>query len=221
MKYLFFASLLGLYSCQQSQQSKLVETYENYFVENNCLSKNAQIKLAKKGLPKKGVKLFAESLKGKECSDQKNHIFVDFNKPSNSNRFYVINVSDKDADILLKATVAHGVKSGGKYATKFSNKRGSNMSSLGIYKIQNKVIRTTGKPSLPVKGLDKKHNSNAWRRFVTIHQARYVNKWTAGRSKGCFAISSKTIQKLYKLNVEGGYLFAYHKQLDTDKLTKR
>ena len=128
----------------------------------------------------------------------------------------MFDVREEHAGIIYTAQVAHGVRSGSKkYASQFSNKVGSNQSSLGLFKILSKVKRTTHPFSFPLKGLDTTHNSNAFKRNITIHQAKYVRPSYVGRSEGCFAISIKSIKKLDSLNVAQGYLFAYHKSLNT------
>ena len=56
---------------------------------------------------------------------------IDFTKPSNSERLYVIDMAE--GTMLFESVVAHGRNSGSLYATDFSNRSNSHQSSLGFY----------------------------------------------------------------------------------------
>ncbi|MCB1086530.1 MAG: murein L,D-transpeptidase catalytic domain family protein, partial [Verrucomicrobiae bacterium] len=58
-------------------------------------------------------------------------IIVDYTKPSSEKRMSVIDL--KSGRGKMNSLVAHGVNSGLLYATTFSDKVGSEMSSLGLY----------------------------------------------------------------------------------------
>ena len=116
---------------------------------------------------------------------------IDFSRPSNTERFYVMDLSTKK--ILFKTLVAHGRNSGELYANRFSNGLQSHQSALGFY--------ITGEPysggqgySLLMSGVDTGYNDNARRRAIVIHGAEYVTrKYTEqygrlGRSLGCPAL---------------------------------
>ena len=179
-----------------------------------CISAESKNILIDQGISPEGLSAFIKSFPEKQCPTHFRHIFVDFNKSNLKPRLFVFDIRENHTGVIYKAQVAHGVKSGSrKYASRFSNIVGSNQSSLGIYKILSKVKRTTAPFSFPLKGLDKTLNSHAFKRNITIHQAKYVKSSYVGRSEGCFAISMKSIKQLDALNVENGYLFAYHKSL--------
>jgi hypothetical protein len=123
-------------------------------------------------------------------------IVVDYSLPSNVPRMFIINTESEQIERAF--LVSHGKASGGKYATKFSNVVGSNMSSLGIYMSD---VYYHGKHGLSIKldGLSKT-NSNARQRYIVIHEADYVK--TGGRSHGCFAVEPKNMTYLLKLLIQ-------------------
>lgn len=86
---------------------------------------------------------------------------VDFNKSSNKERLWVFDF--KLNKLLFKSVVCHGVYSGGEYATKFSNKPGSYMSSLGFYITDNTYIGSSGL-ALKLDGIDYGLNTNVRKR---------------------------------------------------------
>ena len=110
---------LTLSSCSKN------DIAENYFKETKCfVSEKSQQDLVDAGIPKEGVKYFAERIAKTSCNRHKNHIFVDFNKSSVKKRLFVINIDDEKAKVLYRSTVSHGKKSGNAfYANKFSKLR--------------------------------------------------------------------------------------------------
>ena len=56
---------------------------------------------------------------------------IDFSMSSTKKRLWVIDLSTNT--ILFNSLVSHGMKSGGEFATSFSNSQNSNKSSLGFY----------------------------------------------------------------------------------------
>ena len=119
---------------------------------------------------------------------------VDYSVPSARRRMVVVNVrSDK---VLFYTYVAHGKGSGLFDATRFSNRPGTDASSLGVFLTANTYYGKHGY-SLRLKGLDPKFNGAAYRRDIVVHSAWYVSRTFArehgrmGRSWGCFALSRK------------------------------
>lgn len=138
---------------------------------------------------------------------------VDYSMPSTSKRLWVIDM--RTNKVLFNTLVAHGMGSGQNYATKFSNKHGSKMSSLGLYVTSTMYHGNHGK-SLNLIGLEDKFNSNANARRIVFHRAHYVDESTIkkigrlGRSFGCLALSNKVADKVMNSIKEGSLVFCYY-----------
>lgn len=135
---------------------------------------------------------------------------VDFARASTDKRLFLIdNATDK---CISTHYVAHGAGSGGLIPDKFSNRPGSNMSSLGIYKCAETYVGKHGK-SLKLDGLDAT-NSNVRKRYIVMHTADYVSEkfirkyGYLGRSQGCLAIDKKDAHLIDKL-ANGGIIIVY------------
>ena len=137
---------------------------------------------------------------------------VDYSKPSNEKRFFIIDVENRK--LLYNTLVAHGKKSGYVNATKFSNKYGSHKSSLGFFRTGNSYYGKRGY-SLQLEGLEKGINDNARGRGIVIHGANYVSERIAngngviGRSWGCPAVSKKLSKEIINMLKGGSLLFIY------------
>jgi hypothetical protein len=146
---------------------------------------------------------------------------VDFTKPSYENRLWVIDLKRSKPIMSLKTT--HGKNSGGVMATSFSNRGGSDESSLGVYTTMNAY---SGKHGLSerLQGLEPGVNNNAYSRAIVVHPASYaaesyVNAYhQAGRSWGCFAVDPSKSSKLVNLTKNGTVLFAYAKPENHDPI---
>lgn len=138
---------------------------------------------------------------------------VDYSLPSAKKRLAVADV--RTGKVLFYTYVAHGKGSGGKYATRFSNKPGTNASSLGVYLTGRTYYGKHGY-SLRLKGLNPEFNGAAYRRDIVVHSAWYVSRTFAkdhgrmGRSWGCFALSRKVESAIVKLIRGGTVLLAYY-----------
>lgn len=144
-------------------------------------------------------------------------ILVDFSKPSGENRLKIYDC--KSHYIIYSSVVQHG-NGGGSTKEKpvFSNRIGSNCSSLGLYK-----ITSFGKmKSFPVdcfrlKGLSST-NSNAEKRGIVIHptlssslpfKMHYLP--LTDENHGCFGVSFETMNVIRELYSKGTiYLYAFH-----------
>lgn len=137
---------------------------------------------------------------------------IDFRLPSVKKRFWVIDLSTKT--VLYHTYVAHGEKSGGKYAIDFSNTEGSHQSSLGFYKTQETYFGKNGL-SLRLTGLEHGFNTNARERYVVLHGATYATEQhireygILGNSEGCPAIPMGLHIPIINLTKEGTCLFIY------------
>lgn len=116
---------------------------------------------------------------------------VDFTKPSNEKRLWVLDLNNRQ--VLHNTYVAHGRNSGEVTAQTFSNEHKSFMSSVGFYVTDDVYYGKHGK-SLRLDGMDEAFNSNARDRAVVMHGAEYateafMNQYgRLGRSLGCPAV---------------------------------
>ena len=117
---------------------------------------------------------------------------------SRYNRFYVYDV--KNDRILHKGLVAHGKGSNtGTYGElQFSNVEGSNMTSLGNYKVGVDYVGRFGK-SYKLHGLDKT-NDQAFARYVVLHTYSFMSHEEQLvpiiNSEGCPMVSNETFKIL-------------------------
>ena len=126
----------------------------------------------------------------------KNYLAIaDYTKTAKHKRLYIINLQKGN---VHRYKVAHGKRSGGigGKVRKSSNRRNSQMTPYGFFKVWTKVGKTKKKHYryLSVKGLEKSNKkvgypSRKGGRDVIIHPAKYVKR--GGRSHGCFAIRHK------------------------------
>ncbi|MBM93993.1 MAG: peptidase [Legionellales bacterium] len=132
-------------------------------------------------------------------------IIVDFRKPSNQKRLFLIDM--KTHQIKLKTYVAHGSGSGMYSVDHLSNQAHSHRSSIGFFTTG---ALYQGKHGLSIKldGLEPGFNDHASRRGIVIHAAPYVSNKTLrqlnrmGRSWGCFAVSEKDLKILIESSKE-------------------
>lgn len=141
---------------------------------------------------------------------------IDFSKPSSEKRMFVLNLAQNE--MLHHSLVAHGMNTGQLYATTFSNKPKSHMSSLGLYRTSETYYGKHGY-SLRIDGLEPTLNSNARKRAVVIHGAKYVSQeyiqkvGRLGRSFGCPALPMETNNEIINSIKEGTLLYIYHPSL--------
>jgi hypothetical protein len=156
---------------------------------------------------------------------------IDFEKPSNEKRMWIIDLS-KNA-VLKNTLVAHGKNSGGLNAKEFSNIPNSFRSSLGCYITSNTYIGKHGL-SLKLEGLDADFNTNAESRYIVLHGASYVSEdfikcnGRLGRSHGCPAVPANENNEIIELIKGSSFLFINgtsekysSKYLDEEILTRK
>ena len=189
----------------------------NNFRNDEVASLYSLLSLQQKGL---SIQAFEYAYKGyqrllarKVISKQDYLTICDFSQSSNSKRFYLIDMANNK--IVVNTYVAHGRRSGGEYATRFSNKSESFQSSLGFYVTKNTYYGEHGL-SLRVAGLEKGYNDKALKRNIVIHGADYIgDKWLKrsnymGRSYGCPAIPGKESGLIINTIKNGSCVFIYH-----------
>jgi len=144
--------------------------------------------------------------------------FVDFGLDGGTPRGYVF---DMDRMVVVEGPfpVAHGRGSGregGGVPTRFSNTRGSNATSLGLFLAQETYVfsgRTGGRSyrsvGLRLRGVSGRFNSAARDRGIVVHGAPYVTASSAGRSEGCPAMAESLARKLIPRISDGGLVFHF------------
>ncbi len=131
---------------------------------------------------------------------------IDFSHHSSRRRFFLFDLA---TGTVSRHLVSHGKNSDPNndgIATEFSNANNSNKSSLGFYQTLG-TYRGENGYSLRLRGLEAT-NSNAERRAIVIHPARYVSeaRAKAGRSWGCPALDPKVSRSIIN-RIKGGSVF--------------
>ena len=137
---------------------------------------------------------------------------VDFTRPSNEERFHVVDLMNGTAESYL---VAHGRGSDpdhSGYLERFSNDFGSHATSNGTYTTDDYYEGKYGL-SMKVNGLDWTNN-NAMARAIVIHNAWYAEPGMIaahgmlGRSEGCFAMPKKSQWDVMRQLAGGRMIYA-------------
>lgn len=137
---------------------------------------------------------------------------IDFTQPSDERRLWVVNLAT--GQVLAHEHVAHGVRSGGKYPEHFSNRLGSNQSSVGTFITGRRYMGIRGL-SLRLEGIEPGINDQAMRRGIVLHGSRGVSQERArhgaiGRTEGCPAVSVAAARRLVPLLEDGTVVFAWY-----------
>ena len=130
-------------------------------------------------------------------------VFVDFSKHSGRERYMIYSFSQHK--VIFRCLCATGLSK-----NKFSNKPGSNLSSIGKYRITDGIhMMSIGREGLVVDGVEST-NSNARNRKILIHYSEVLNSFPKsifpipilgkGISHGCFSITSEGVRKTRKLS---------------------
>ncbi len=136
-------------------------------------------------------------------------VIIDYRKPSFQDRLFVIDM--KRQQLKYKSLVAHGKNSGLIRATRFSNRPGSHMSSLGVFVTGETYLGRHGY-SLNIHGVERGINHLAEKRRIVIHGADYVS-WRhirkyghLGRSFGCPAVPKRLARPIIETIKDGSCL---------------
>ncbi|MBD9369076.1 murein L,D-transpeptidase catalytic domain family protein [Xanthomonas sp. XNM01] len=142
---------------------------------------------------------------------------IDYSRPSTEPRLWIFDLARQQ--LLFEEWVAHGRNSGDNLTTRFSNREGSYMSSLGGFAAQETYVGGNGY-SLRLRGLEPGFNDQARERAIVIHGAPYVNPAAAklqgrlGRSLGCPAVRPQVARELIDTLRDGTFVFAYYPDQD-------
>ena len=139
-------------------------------------------------------------------------IIIDYSKPSNEERFYVLDLNKKK--LVYSTRVAHSKNSGLEIPLQFSDDPNSYQSSLGFFVTLGEYNGAYGY-SLRLKGLEENINANAEDRAIVIHggdivEDEYIKKFGfAGRSLGCPVLPHSLIREIIDFIKHGRVLFIY------------
>lgn len=138
---------------------------------------------------------------------------IDYSLPSSQKRLWVFDMAQNK--LLFHTYVAHGINSGARFSTYFSNKYNSKASSIGVYKTDKSYAGREGM-SLKLSGLDPRFNDNAENRAVVMHGGWYVEEGfikrygRAGRSWGCPALPLTLSDSIIQTIKNQGLLVIYY-----------
>lgn len=144
--------------------------------------------------------------------------FVDFGLGNEERRGYVFDMMNLRL-IEGPFTVAAGSGSGSDergVPQEFSNRPGSNATSLGLF-VTTETYAFSGKSNgvpyrsigLRMEGVSDAFNDAAAMRGVVIHGAPYVTPGRAGRSEGCPAMEPERAERLLPMLGTGSLVFMY------------
>ena len=139
-------------------------------------------------------------------------IIIDYSKPSNEERFYVLDLNKKK--LVYSTRVAHSKNSGLEIPLEFSDDPNSQQSSLGFFVTLGEYNGAYGY-SLRLKGLEENVNANAEDRAIVIHggdivEDEYIKKFGfAGRSLGCPVLPHSLTREIIDFIKHGRVLFIY------------
>lgn len=144
----------------------------------------------------------------KNFANQKYIAIIDFSAHSSKARFFLVDMTTGKVQAFHTSHGKGSDTNNDGYAERFSNKSGSEMSSVGFYRVAETYSGKHGY-SVRLDGLSST-NSNARARAVVIHPADYVSesKSKAGRSWGCPALDPKYSAKIIGLLKNGAMLYA-------------
>ncbi len=137
---------------------------------------------------------------------------IDYSLPSSEPRLWVV---DPRADtVITRDYVAHGWASGATFPYQFSNRWGSNQSSLGVFVTREAYSGVRGL-SLRLEGLEPGINDRARARGIVVHGSPFVSAVRAGqgnlgRTEGCPAVPMSSARRLVHLLEGGAVVFVWY-----------
>lgn len=197
------------YSATHAQGRIAPGDYHHFFQDGSC--DRAAFELAARG--------YANLLEEDILQKPRYLTIIDFTKPSNVSRLFVLDVKKKE--IALRSIVAHGLGSDPDSTTipyRFSNRDGSHATSVGFYLTGKTYFnyRPSDSLGLCLFGLDSGFNDAAATREIVVHYGAterkgtvYVTDTGAGRSYGCPALPLSTNTRFIKLVEGGSAVFVY------------
>ena len=163
--------------------------------------------------------VFETALKGYSELSLKNKLrnkkfltIVDMSLSANTERMFIIDLEERT--LVEKKLVAHGMKTGYEFASKFSNEQSSHKSCLGFF-ITGELYNGRHDLSMKLDGQEYS-NDNARNRGVVVHSADYVSceyiesNGRLGRSFGCPAIDKEGYEETVNKLQGGSCYFIYY-----------
>ena len=137
---------------------------------------------------------------------------IDYTLPATARRLWVVDLGT--SRVLMHEFVAHGAGSGGTWATRFSNRRGSRSSSVGTFLTAGSYVGVRG-ISRRLVGLEPGINDHAWQRGIVIHgtpnvSASHARLGRMGRTEGCPAVPKPSARQLVNMLGEGSVVFIWY-----------
>lgn len=187
------------------EDSAIAGALKNRFL-SQWISKGVPLNALKKALT------YFRSEAGKFLENKRYLTILDYTKPSNEERLYLL---DLESGGMFKSLVAHGRNSGVLFAedTSRGNHMNSNQTAEGFMQISEQYMGKYGK-AYRMDGLEPR-NSNIRDRAVVMHQAAYATpnfvKQTGrlGRSFGCPAVPPESMRFLLEKKLEGSLVYSY------------
>jgi L,D-transpeptidase catalytic domain len=136
---------------------------------------------------------------------------ADFNLRSSEHRFHVFDVRNRSTQSYLCAHGRGSDRNHSGFAEFFTNRVGSEASSLGVYRCAETYNSDNNGYSLKLDGLETT-NSNARIRLIVIHGAWYVSDQVVaaqdkcGRSEGCPALDRRYVATVIDQLKHGSFL---------------
>lgn len=198
-----------------AQKPRLATGYQQFFPSGAC-DWNAY-KLAVDG--------YQKLLRLGLLNNQRYLSIIDYSKPSHTQRFFVLDLEQKQT--IISSITAHGLGSDPDSTTvpyRFSNRDGSRATSVGFYITGNTYTnhRPLDSIGLCLFGLDKGFNDSAAHREIVLHYGAteytgriYVTDSGAARSFGCPALPLSTNTRIINLIKEGSCVFVYSPKAKT------
>ena len=160
-----------------------------------------------------GIVGYLNMYKQNEIKVERYLTIIDFSKPSSEERLFIFDVCKQK--LAYKSIVSHGQKSGGLYATDFSNNNNSHQSSIGFYLTTSTYQSNKYKLALRLAGKEYS-NSRATSRGVVMHGADYATyeflekNGALGRSYGCPAMPFENFEQVVKWIKNGSCMYIYY-----------
>ena len=153
--------------------------------------------------------------KWKQKSRTRRVIIIDFSKPMEEDRLFVV---DLDSGKIIKSSkVCHGYGSGTtSIPTKFSNVNNSKTSSKGIMVTAETYIGRWGY-SMRIDGLQPGINSNVRKRAIVFHTSDVQRRFF---SLGCFSIPGKDYKQVINMTKNGSLIFVFSSRDDIETILK-